>query len=265
MNIHHVVDGLPLWVIFIASVIVIVSSSEVGFLLGKRHSGKGSTGRKISTGPVVASSLGLMAFMLAFTFGAVASRFDDRKDLVLEEANAIGTAFLRADLLPRIERDRMQKLLYDYISLRIEAVESGDAEQIEQALIRSEAMQNEMWSMAVSFAGRDRSPVAALFLQSLNQVIDLQQKRVTVSTYHRMPAVFWFTLCGLAILSMVIGGYENGLSGGRRSITTRLVVSIAFSMVLILIVALERPFVELASVSQAALIDVQQGIKSPFR
>ena len=71
-------------------------------------------GEKIQTGPVVAASLGLLAFMLAFTFGAVTKRYDDRKQLVLDEANAIGTACLRADLLPEPDRDSVRRLLYDY-------------------------------------------------------------------------------------------------------------------------------------------------------
>ena len=255
-------DRLPLWLVFVVSAMIIIASTEVGFLLGRRQHTRGAETQKITTGPIVAASLGLLAFMLAFTFGAVMSRFDDRKQLVLEEANAIGTAFLRADALPEQARDRIQRILYDYITLRIDATQSKDAENIMQAVIKSEQMQKEMWSLAMSIAQREPTPVSALLLQSLNQLIDLQQKRITVSAYHRMPTVFWFALYGLVILAMAVGGYDTGLPGGERSTTARLIVAVAFSLVLLLIVALERPVVALTSVNQAALIDVQRSIKA---
>ena len=196
MSSTEFMDGLPLWMVFVVSAIIIVASIEVGFLLARRQHRRGGEAQKITTGPVVAASLGLLAFMLAFTFGAVMSRFDDRKQLVLEEANAIGTAFLRIDSLPKQEKDQMQRILYDYITLRIEAVQSNDLEYLEQALITSAQMQNEMWSVAMSVAQRNPTPISALLVESLNQLIDLHQKRITVLAYHRMPTVFWFALYG---------------------------------------------------------------------
>ena len=136
----------------------------------------------------------------------VTSRFDERKHLVLDEANAIGTAFMRADSLPQDEKKQMQRLLYDYITRRIEVVQSNDVEYIKQTLDSTERMQKDMWSLAMSIAQGDPTPVSALLLQSLNQVVDLHQKRFTVALYHRMPTIFWIALYGLVILAIGSGG-----------------------------------------------------------
>lgn len=270
MIIRQFMDGVPLWGIFLASVLIIVLPVEIGFRLGRWQHARLTGGEKIQTGPVVAASLGLLAFMLAFTFGAVTKRFDDRKQLVLDEANAIGTAYLRADLLPEPDRDSVRRLLYDYVSLRLEAVQRDregklDDQLLETMITRSAKQQNELWSIAVSIADQYPTPISALFLQSLNELIDLHQKRITVALQHRMPGIFWIALCGLTILAMIIGGYDAGLSSGCRSVITVMSMALAFSLVMLLIVALDRPQQRLSEVNQAALVDVQRAIERSLK
>ena len=265
MNVTEYMDRLPLWAIFFASVAIILLSIEIGYRLGKRQRGRLVAKEKIQTGPVVAASLGLLAFILAFTFGSVTSRVADRQKLVLDEANVIGTVFLRADLLEPSDRDEFQHILYDYVNLRVKVIKGGWMQKVEEGIAKSEDMQDELWSRAVANAVRNPTPLSALFLQSLNEMIDLHQERVTVSIHHRMPGIFWIALYGLTVLAMIIGGYDAGLAGGRRSATTLLSVSLAFSMVLILVVSLDRPQIELAKVNQAALLDLQRTMQRSMR
>lgn len=239
---------------------IIFISLEFGFQLGNWQRARSAVDKTIHIGPVVAATLGLLAFMLAFTFSTVSDHFDLRRQLVLDEANAIGTAHLRTKLLPEAERVVAQRLLHDYVTQRVEVVQYGAAEQKTQGVDRSRALQDKLWSRAVAIADQNPAPITALYLESLNELIDLHQERVTVDIHHRMPAIFWVALYGLVIVAMVEGGYDAGLSGGRRSITSNLAVVMAFSVILILLVALDRPRQRLSEIDQAALITVQQDI-----
>lgn len=193
------------------------------------------------------------------------SRYDERKQLVLSEANVIGTVYLRVDLLPQADRTEIQSILYDYVTLRIDGLKRGKLQQIQQGIDRSKELQVELWSRAVAIAVQNPTPVSALFLQSVNELIDLHQRRVTVGLHDRMPTIFWGALYSLTVLAMLVGGYDAGLIGRRRSITTLIAVALAFSVVLLLIVALDRPLHQFSIVSQAALLDLQQDIQRSLR
>ena len=270
MNVTALMDGMALWWIFLALVFSIILSIEFGFYLGKRQRKRAPDGAKIETGPVVAASLGLLAFMLAFTFGAVMSNYSERKQLLLDEVNAVGTLFLRADLLPAPERDRVQRILSNYVNLRIKAVQREEnlqvakfQQRIKQAITKSEEIQAELWSIAVAVAGQNPTPLNALFVQALNEVIDLHEKRVTVGMFHRMPSIFWITLFGLTMLAMMVSGYNSGVSGGLRALTATLGVTLAFSAVVLLIIALERP--GQITVSQDVFIKLQQNFNKAMQ
>jgi hypothetical protein len=266
-----VLDFLPLWAIFLGSTALIVLSIEAGFALGRRRVRAMKDGEAPHVGGAVAATLGLLAFMLAFTFGSGTSRWDAKRTLVLDESNAIGTAYLRTDLLPEPQRSISQQLLMDYIDLRL-VVANNHTEELEDkkvknlsryaqniaAIIReSKALHSQLWGQATSAAQQQPSPLTALYVGALNDVIDLHQKRVTVSMQQRMPMVFWVTLYSLAVLSMGLAGYDAGASRSARS-GSSLIVALAFSSVLLLVVALDRP--QSSSVEQTALLELQQDI-----
>lgn len=264
MNIFVLMDQFSLWWFFLSLAGSIVLSIEFGFYLGKRQHRRSPDGTKIEIGAVVTASLGLLAFMLAITFGTVASRYSERKQLLLDEVNAIGTLFLRADLLPNPEGREIKQGIYDYVTLRAEVSTGEDVpHKVKIATIRFEEMHANLWSQAVAVTGQNPTPINALFLQSLNEVIDLHQKRVAVGFSHRMPSIFWITLFGLAILSMMLSGYNSGVSGGRRSIIATVGVTLAFSTMLLLIIALERP--GLIRISHELMIDLQKDLHNSMQ
>src|SRR6187399_1003979 len=135
-------DALPLWGLFFTVIVLVLAAIEGGYRLGLyRHSRAGDE-KEAPVGAMVGATLGLLAFMLAFTFGMAASRFDSRKQLVLEEANAIGTTYLRAAMLPD-QRDEIRALLRSYVDARLSAFQPGQAGE---AILESEDIQGKLWS-----------------------------------------------------------------------------------------------------------------------
>jgi hypothetical protein len=208
---------------------------------------------------MVGAVLGLLAFMLAFTFGLAASRFDARRQVVLEEANAIGTTYLRTRLLPEPERSETAKLLREYVDVRVGGAQINN---LAEAVSRSEELHEQLWSRATAAAAKNPGSImTGLFIQSLNEVIDLHAKRMLVALRNRIPLAIWLTLFGLGLLGMVSTGYQAGLSATRRSPEMAVLV-LAFAGVLFLIVDLDRAHEGLMRVSQQAMLDLQRTMQA---
>lgn len=262
MPLSQSLDQFPLWALFVATAVVFMLAVEVGFRIGSYRRSRREDDQKSQVGSVMAASLGLLAFFLAFTFGIASSRFDDRKKLVLEEANTIGTTYLRAELLPEPHRTEIQTLLREYVELRARAV-GGGLETIQRGIVRSEELHQLLWSQTVALAEKNASPiVTGLFIQSLNAVIDLHTARVTAGLRNRIPASIWVTLYFMAFLSMAVMGYHAGLTG-TRSLTANLALVFAFSAAMVLITDLERVDQKLFNVSQQAMIDLESKLSPP--
>ncbi len=253
-------DRLPLWVLFIATALVFVSAVEVGFRIGRfEHARRGEEGQKTQVGSIMGASLGLLAFFLAFTFNMAGSRFDARKKLVLEEANAVETAYLRSQLIPEPHRTEFQGLLRKYVDVRLQ-VRSANTETIQQVVAKSEELHGLLWSSLATFVEKSPpSAVTGLFVRSLNDIIDLHRKRVTAGLRNRIPASIFFTLYVVAFLSMAMMGYHAGLVG-KRSLIANLLLITAFTAVLLLITDLDRPGQKLFEVSQQTMVDLESKI-----
>jgi hypothetical protein len=249
-------DYLPLWLIFLVTLLLIILAIEAGFRLGRYRREHAAEEKDAPVGAIVGAILGLLAFMLAFTFGMAASRFEDNRMLILDEANAIGTTYLRASLLPQSQRTEVRDLLRNYVDVRLNR---PPEERIEQAIARSEAIQNRLWAQAVAAVGKDNSPAVALFIQSLNETIDLQAKRVTAGWRSRIPSEIWGALGLVAVASMAAVGYYTGLTSTRRSLSWP-ALALAFSAVMLLIADLERPAAGAVQVSRQALIDIRHSM-----
>lgn len=258
-------DFLPLWGVFTVTSIIIVIAIETGYALGKRRQRRLKDGEQLSLGGGVAATLGLLAFMLAFTFSSGTSRWDTKKELILAESNALATAFLRADLLPEPYRGQARNILAEYTDQRIAARRtmlgldsSGQlaafTDHVGEKIGESKDLQVRLWQVAVGAAEAQPSPITALFINAVNEVLDLHQMRVTVTFQQRMPKVFWMTLYVLAVLAMGMAGYEAGATKGARALVGW-VIALAFASVILLVVALDRP--QVASVSYAPMLEVQ--------
>ncbi len=158
----------------------------------------------------------------------------------------------------------IKHMILKYVDIRLKSSESV-YHDLEQAIKASENLQSQLWSNAVKNAKQNPSALSSLFLQALNDMIDMHQSRITVGLEHRMPAVYWYLLYDLLITAMIVAGYDAGLASRNRFIISLLAVSMAFSLVLLLIVALERPMTKLGMVSNSSLYDLQQDIRDSLK
>ena len=255
-------DAVPLWVVFIAAIVAIVFANECGYRLGRARGRRTDRESESPVGGMVGAEFGLLAFLLAFTFGIAASRFDTRRQILLDEANAIGTTYLRAEMLPDPHRAEVRRLLRDYVDVRLGAAQGAS---VDEAIRHSEDLHGRLWAEAVAAAEKDpRSVPIGLFVQALNEVIDLHARRVTATLRSRIPTPVWVVLGGVAILAFVAMGYHIGLIRTTRS-PGILVVALTFAAVIWLVVDLDRPGQGWLSVSQQPMIVLRRTMEAPSR
>ena len=172
----------------------------------------------------------------------------------LEEANAIGTTYLRVALLPPTQGLEIRRLLREYADVRLNAA-AGD---VQEALNKSEAIHGRLWAQAKALVQTDMdSELRSLFIAGLNELIDLHQSRKTVGLLYRIPGTVWLALYRLSVLSMLAVGYQVGMAGTRHLRGTT-VLAAAFSLVILMIADIDRPGEGWMRVSQQPLADVQQ-------
>lgn len=258
MEVTGLLDSFPLWTLFPVTVLIALASVELGYRVARYRRLRSPDQQESPVGPMVAATLGLLAFMLAFTFGMAASRFEDRRQVVLSEANAIGTTYLRAAMLPEPMRTETRNLLREYVNVRLEATQPG---KTNQAISKSEELQERLWSQAIAAAEKDRTNITGLFVQSLNEVIALHAKRIMAGLRSRVPGAIWIGLYSLAILAMGVMGYHDGQNSNRRSLGVIALV-FAFSAVLFLIADLDRPGQGLLQVSQQSMLDLRNSMSA---
>ena len=249
-----IIDSLPILIVFLLTVALIVLSVEVGYRIGMARARRSEREREAPIDSMVGSTLGLLAFMLAFTFGMATSRYDARKQFVVDEANAIRTADLRAQLLPESHRNAIRALLREYVDVRLEGVLQPG--KLAFAIKRSEELHEILWSRVAAIGTEVTPPDRAAFAASLVDLMNLHTKRLNAVTQNRIHRTIWLALYALAVLAMGMVGYRAGISG-RRSTIAIVAVAFAFSAVLALIIDLDRPQQGLVEVSQQTMIDLQ--------
>jgi hypothetical protein len=238
------------------TVLVVLVAIEAGILLGRLNPRKDEE-KEVQTSTIVGSMLGLVAFMLAFTFGLVADRYDDRKAMVREEANAIGTAYLRSAFLPEAERARAARLFHDYLDISLAAVEQRQLSQIRQKVRAGAGIQDELWLMALAEVRSDmNSDVAALYIEALNAMFDIRSSRVAVALEGRIPWGIWLALYALMLLGMSGIGYQTAVTRSRRSWEIPL-LALSLALVVGLISALDHPDSQFIPVSQGPLLSLK--------
>jgi hypothetical protein len=249
----------PLPLLFLATFILLCIAFEGGVFLGKKHRVSAAQEDRAPISSIVAATLGLLAFLLAFTFGIAATKFEERRGFVVEEANAIGTTYLRAGYLSVAAQEEIRTLFKEYVAIRIEAI---TAEKLTFGIKRSEEIQDRLWAQAQALAKETpESVVLGLFISSLNDVIDLHAKRVNVGVRIRIPLIIWFMLYSVAILAIGSVGYQIGLSH-TRYVGISLLLILCFACVLTLIIDLDRPGEGFIRVSQQPLIELLPRFKA---
>jgi hypothetical protein len=247
-------DDLPLWGLLAATVALVLGSIEAGFRIGRFRRRRSDDEKEPPVGAIVGATLALFGFVLAFTFGMAASRFDARRHILVEEANSISTTYLRAGMLPDGRGAQVRRLLKEYVDERLAAARTRDLKRV---LSRSDELHQALWYEAEA-VGRQHtdSITVGLFVQSLNETIDLHSERILVTLQSRIPAVLWGTIALVTVMTMAGVGYLTGLSRSTRPLAN-LVLAFTFSSVIYLIADLDRPGAGVMEVSNQAMQDAR--------
>lgn len=242
--------------IFLVSVFVVLASSEIGRWLGVRVSRRG--GDKVST--LEAGILGLLALMIGFTFSMALLHFDGRRDAVLNEANAIGGTALRARLLPPPYGPESLKLLREYVQIRMDIIHHApSAETLDPAIDRSNVLQEALWQQAMAAAAKDNGMVpTGLYVQTLNEMIDSQEKRLT-AIRQRVPNIVLIALYGVTAVAVAFTGYASGLEARHARLPAYL-MGVLVCAVILLIQDIDRPNTGFVRVNQQPMIDAAAAI-----
>jgi Arc/MetJ family transcription regulator len=247
------IDSFHIAWAYVGVALLMLVSCEIGYRFGRFFRSRQDSEASTSIGPMVGGLLGLLAFVLAFTFSIAASQYNQRKQNVLLDASAIATAYLRSDLLDEPYETSVKKLLREYVNIRLQAVQMQNMDRL---LARSREIQNLLWSQVSAAAKATPGANASLMVQSVNNMFDMQKKRVTESLRTRIPGSIWIALFAINALTMITMGTQVGLTGKRRLVAV-VPLSLAFAVLVTLVVDLDRPQGGLITVGQQVMVDLQ--------
>ncbi len=235
---------------------LMMAATEAGYRFGRRSETDVPEKTKSQIAIVEAALLGVLALLLGFTMSMAVSRFEIRKQLVLEEADAIGTSLLRAQLLPSTAGIEIEGLLRQYVNVRMQYGNAGnDLPRLQQLNTQTTQLQTQLWTRATAYAQQNPNPVTAgLLLQSLNQAFDVGEARWMAFQNH-VPESVIYVNGAVSLLSAMLVGYSFGVSG-RRNIFSMCVLALSITLVLAVIIDLDRPRSGFIRGSQQPMIDL---------
>jgi hypothetical protein len=244
--------------LFIGMLMLLEAGRRIGLarLADRDDAGKG-------VAAVEGAVYGLLGLLIAFTFSGAAARYETRRHLIVEEANAIGTAYLRLDLLSAGARDSLKEKFRRYVDSRLDFYSTiQDPEAARQSFDRSVELQGMIWSEAVAAgpsAPTQQAPM--LLLPALNQMIDITTTRAVALQLHP-PAIIYWMLGGLALLSSLLAGYSMAQSK-THSWLHMFVYAAILALIYYVILDLEFPRLGLIRIDAAdeLLVSVRQAMK----
>jgi hypothetical protein len=201
--------------VIFGSILSILLSVELGHRIGIRRWRRIAANAQTSSASLQGSIFGLTGLLIAFIFYGAGSRFENRRSLIAEEANAIGTAYLRIDLLPPDAQREMRENFRKYVRSRLAVYEKiTDFDAANEALALSSDLQRKVWSKAIEATNDEGPAEKSLVLTSVNQMIDISTVRTVALTAHP-PLVFYAMLALSVIVSSAVAGYAMSATGNR--------------------------------------------------
>ena len=250
-------ESVPITGIFALVGTLMLAFFEVGYQFGERAQSHRDEDAPSSLGPMVGGLLGMLGFVLAFTFSMAAAQHDLRKQIVVDDANAIGTAYLRADLLDGASSTTIRDLLREYVDIRLRMITAKDRAE---GLARTSDIQRLLWKQVVSAAKASPGTNSSLMVQAVNDVLDVHEKRVAAALRNRIPGSVWVALSAITLLTLLTMGIQAGLTGKRR-LAAVVPLTLAFAVLVTLVVDLNRPQNGLIKVSQESMISLQASMR----
>jgi hypothetical protein len=249
----------PLWIPVVVILLLSLGASELGFRYGRSRQVSESERGIVTT--IRTSTLGLVALLLGFSFAITSGRFNDRSRLVMEEANAIGTCYLRAGLVGEPASSQIRTALRRYIDFRLVSYERGlNAREFERLADSMHATLHDVWAGVTQAVSADRMLViASQIVPAANAVIDLSATREWIRRFHMPASVVW--LLGLSIiLCGAMTGHALG-EAGPRHLGLMLGFNLLIIMVALVVLDFDRPRSGLIRVDQTPLIQARESMR----
>ena len=255
--VHDELANISLAGVYTVLIVLFFGSATLGAWLGRRIHRRGEDDRDATT--FATASMGLLALLIAFTYSIALARYDLRRQAVLGEANAIGSAANYALMLPPAQRAPTLDLLRRYTQVRISLGAPFDPGRFATDTTTTGTLQVEMWRQAVAAsAAEPRSLPVYQFVSNLNEVNNAGERRVTALRNHT-PTVVVFALVATAVMAIGFTAYASGLAGSRRRIGMGL-LSLLLAVLILLTIDLDRPDRGTIEVSTKALMDALASI-----
>jgi hypothetical protein len=207
-------------------------------------------------GLVLAATLTLLGLIIGFGFSMVVSRYDQRKNDEAEEANAIGTEYVRAGLLPPAEATRVRAVLKNYLDQRLLSYRTQDSQQLATIALHTSQLQSDLWSVVQEAAAKLPTPIVALAVSGMNDVLN-SQGYTEAAWRNRFPTAAWWLVIAIAIFSNMLVGYTSRQKTRFLLVVLPLAVSISF----FLIAEIDSPRHGLIRVAPQNLMSLSQSLK----
>jgi len=254
-------DNWPLAAILAVAIVTQLVAIELGFRLGQVRQGKPNKAQMAQVRAIMGASLGLLAFMLAFSFNTAQQHFEERSRAYLAEVSAIDSAYRGAGLLPEGQREQARALLREFADVRLETsrlARDNDIAGVVQKIRDSERIHAALWAIAEQAAREgDVYRDGGIFAQAVNGMVNAHDNRLQVALFNHISPIIWLTLWGMALLSMAVMGYQAGLTGTRSSFATWTLAA-TFAFVIVLITDLDRPRMTLFEMKQDLLVALRE-------
>lgn len=244
--------------VFFVALLILLALSEAGFRFGISIHRKHPKAEEGLSSSVHGAILGLLGLLLGFSFAMAVSRHDTRRSLAVEEANAIGTTWLRAPFLGEPQGTEVRALLRRYTELRLEASNSTDKD-MPRLLMESNSIQNKLWDIASKAAIEKPDPLTVSFITTLNETIDLQASRLAAHRNH-VPGTVWLLLLVVAGCGAWATGKISSVAG-QRSIFNQIVFPLLISIVITLISDVDHPRTGFIKVSQQPIHELLDSMR----
>jgi hypothetical protein len=229
----------------------VVAAHEIGFRLGAL-TGSSDERFERQVGLVQASTGALVAFLVGFSFSGAASRFIDRSDIIVKEANALGTAYLRADAIAEPQRSELKASLREYAADRVKLLSREGRDQIMPLLAKVSGLHERMWRSAIK-GTQDNAPLMAIVLPPINEVIDLHSMHLAMARRH-LPIPIMTVLLGTAAIGIGLMGFGNGRVGRRFSLIDS-VYGVILGIALWMTIDLDYPGMGIIKVSNLSFVE----------
>jgi hypothetical protein len=245
----------PLFVLLF-SFLVMWLSAHVGVYFRKRQSNLGEDVHQ-DRDVIVAATLTLLALLIGFSFSMAIGRYDQRKNCEEVEANAIGTEYLRADLLPDADAARLRGQLKDYLNQRILFYRTSDERELARINSYTRQLQCELWSVVRAPAAAQPTPILALAVSGMNDVLN-SQGFTQAAWWNRIPAGAWGLMAVVAICSNLLVGY--GARHPQRALVRLLVLPLVLCLSFFLLSDIDTPRRGIIRVSPENLHSLSQSL-----